>query len=245
MTGLAEIDIAILAGGLGTRVARQLGGLPKVMAPGAGRPFLEHLLRWLARQGARRVVLCLGHRAEPVLAYLAQAPRHSLEIATVIEPEPQGTAGAIAYARRSLRSDPVLVMNGDTLVEIELAAFLAAFAKSGAAAGLVCAAVDNPARYGRVEIDRAGRVAAFREKDEGDRGPGWISAGLYLFSGRMLDHISALGRGSLERDLFQRLPPGTIHAFRAGGRFLDIGTPETLAAAGAFIRDVMLEGARA
>jgi NDP-sugar pyrophosphorylase family protein len=245
MTTLAEIDVVILAGGLGTRVARQLGGTPKVMAPAGDRPFLDHLLRWLAGQGARRVVLCLGHRAEAVLAYLAHAPRHGLEIATVVEPNPLGTAGAIAFARRAFRSDPVLVMNGDTLVELELAQFLASFTKSGASAGLVCAAVDDPARYGQVEIDRAGRVARFREKENAAAGPGWISAGIYLFSGRMLDHVSVIGRGSLERDLFQRLPPGTIHAFRAAGRFIDIGTPETLAAAGAFMTGFALDGARA
>lgn len=242
---LADIDVVILAGGRGTRVAHQLNGVPKVLAPAGSKPFLGHLLCWLAEQGARRVILSLGHRAEAVLAYLAVAPRHGLELVPVVEPEPRGTAGAIAFSRPAFRSDPVLVMNGDTLVEVELAAFLTAVERTGASLGLVCATVDDPGRYGRVEINRAGWVTRFCEKESTAAGRGWINAGIYLIAGRMLDHISALGHGSLERDLLQRLAPGAIQAFPTSGRFIDIGTPETLAAAGAFVAGPALSGSRA
>lgn len=226
---LSEVDVAVLAGGLGTRVASRLGDLPKVMAPAGDRPFLDHLLAWLARQGARRVVLCLGHRAEPVLAHLRQSPAAGIEVACSVEPEPLGTAGGLAHARGLLTSDPVLVMNGDTLAEVDLAAFLDAYRASGAGMALVSAAVDEPDRYGRIDIDDEGRVMEFREKSAAGSPPYWISAGIYLLDRRTLDDIADLGRGSLERDVFERRPAGSIFAFRIAGRFLDIGTPETLA----------------
>lgn len=228
-TALAGIDVAVLAGGLGTRVASALGELPKIMAPSGGRPFLDHLLDWLQGQGARRVVLCLGYRAAPVIAHLRQAPRAGIEILCSVEPEPLGTLGGIAHARPLLTSDPVLAMNGDTLAEVDLAAFAEAFRAERAELALVSAAVDAAGRYGRMEIDDSGRVTRFREKSEEGAPPHWISAGIYLFGRAALDEIAALGRGSLERDFLERRPPGSIYAFRIPGRILDIGTPETLA----------------
>ena len=71
---LAGIDVAVLAGGLGTRLAPVLADRPKLLAPVAGRPFLEHLIDWLTRFGAGRILLCLGHRAEAVQAHLAAHP---------------------------------------------------------------------------------------------------------------------------------------------------------------------------
>src|SRR5260370_29754005 len=111
---LAGVDIVVLAGGLGTRLGTMLPGIPKVMAPVAGRPFLEHLLERLAEQGARRVILALGSRAAAVLSHLETRPFPSLEIVSVVEPEPLGTAGAIGYAWPVLQSSPTMVVNGDT-----------------------------------------------------------------------------------------------------------------------------------
>ena len=67
---LADVDVAILAGGLGTRIQGVLGETPKVLAPINGRPFLDYLIVWLESFGARRIVLCLGHRAETVVEYM-------------------------------------------------------------------------------------------------------------------------------------------------------------------------------
>jgi NDP-sugar pyrophosphorylase family protein len=61
--------------------------------------------------------------------------------------------------------------------------------------------------------------------------PGWVSAGIYLFDRVSLDAIAALGRGLLERDLLEREPAGAFRAFRVEGGFIDMGTPETFAAA--------------
>jgi NDP-sugar pyrophosphorylase family protein len=227
MTGIADIDIAVLAGGLGTRLRGVLPETPKILASVLGKAFLEHLLDWLIRQGARRVILCLGYRAGDVLAYIEARSFAPLEIRTVVEPEPLGTGGAIARARLLLNSDPVLVINGDTLVDADLNAFLAGHRTSRAEASILCTEVEDPGRYGRLEIDAHDRILRFVEKDT-TAGPAWINGGYYLFSRAVLEAIATLSKGSLERDILQRMRPGTIHAFRTHGRFLDIGTPETL-----------------
>lgn len=228
---IGSIDVAILAGGLGTRLRGVLADAPKILAPVAGKPFLEHLLAWLARQGVRRVVLGLGYRAGDVLAFLETRPFPLLEIETVIEPEPLGTAGAVAYAASRFRSTPVLVMNGDTIVDADLNEFLRAHRAAAADASILCVEVADAGRYGAVEIGPGNRLLRFAEKDPAAVGAAWINAGMYLFNRPFLDRFAGIGKGSLERDVLETAPSGQILAFQTKGRFLDIGTPETLALA--------------
>jgi mannose-1-phosphate guanylyltransferase len=225
---LGEIQVAILAGGLGTRLRCVLPDLPKVLAPVNGKPFLEYLLEWLIRSGSRRVVLCLGYRSDEVLSYLSSRSFAPLEILTIVEPEPLGTGGAVSHARGVLVSDPVIIMNGDTVLDVDLNEFLAAHRASQAEISIVTARVDDSGRYGRVELDANDRVAQFEEKNPNFRERAWINAGIYCCSASILDRIALLPTGSLERDVFEKLPSGTIRAFRTHGSFLDIGSPESL-----------------
>ncbi|MBM3599266.1 MAG: nucleotidyl transferase [Alphaproteobacteria bacterium] len=228
---LASIDIAILAGGLGTRIRGVLGDTPKVMAPialhGATRPFLDILLDWLAGQGARRVLLCLGHLAERVREHVARHPHAGLTIDCVVEPRPLGTAGAIRFARGRLTSDPAMVVNGDTFVDADLGHMLTAHQSSGAIATMLCVRVPDAGRYGRVEIGPDHTVSRFIEKDPA-AGEGTINAGIYLLGRPLLDRIAGGTASSIERDILEALPTGTIRTVVTEGRFIDIGTPESL-----------------
>jgi len=233
---LAHLDVLVLAGGLGTRMRAVLGDTPKLLAPVAGRPFLDYLLDRLVRFGARRIVLALGHGADRVLDHLARTRRPGLALESVVEPRPLGTAGAVRFARERLASDPVLVVNGDSIVDADLAALAARHAESGAEGTLLCTEVDDAGRYGRVEIDADGRLAGFIEKDPRHSGSALISAGVYLLSGRLLDEIAGGTAVSLERDVFARLPAGSLAALAGRYAFVDIGTPESLAAAAELLR---------
>src|SRR5215475_7400448 len=99
---LERCDSLVLAGGLGTRIRPVLGDVPKLLAPIGKRTYLDFLLEWLARFGARRVVFALGHGAPPILDHLGRRPRGSLAIETAVEPSPLGTAGAVRFARANL-----------------------------------------------------------------------------------------------------------------------------------------------
>ena len=230
---LASLDIFVIAGGLGTRIGPVLGATPKLLAPISGRPYLAHLFDWLRRFGAKHVVLGLGHQAQAVVDFLDRdkAATAGLDVVPVVEPRPLGTAGAVRFARGQLRSDPVLIMNGDSFADADLCALVARHRSAGAKATLLCVEVDDAGRYGRVEIDADGRIGGFIEKDLNYHGASSISAGVYLFSAALLDEIAAGGAVSLEHDVFAAAPPGSFAALAGRFAFIDIGTPESLKAA--------------
>src|SRR5437879_4298490 len=143
------------------RIRSVLGELPKVLAPIGGKPYLAHLFAWLRRFGARRLVLALGHGAQAVVGYLNEHAPRGIVVETMVEPRPLGTAGAIRYARASLRSDPALIVNGDSFVEADLCAMLAHHRASGARGTMLCAKIGDAGRYGRVEIDAQALVRGF------------------------------------------------------------------------------------
>jgi NDP-sugar pyrophosphorylase family protein len=230
--GLRGIDVVVLAGGLGTRIRGVLGDIPKVLAPINHRPFLDHLLDHLAALGAGRVVLSLGVGADQVIAHLDRH-RQPLPVLPVVEPAPLGTGGALRHVMPGLTGEPVMVMNGDTWLEADFAGFLADHHRAGRPVSLLCVAVDDVSRYGRVDLAADGCVTRFAEKDPALAGPGLINGGALLLSRRALDRLGAETGPSLERDFLGQLPPGWIHGWRAeGAAFIDIGTPDSLAEAG-------------
>jgi NDP-sugar pyrophosphorylase family protein len=228
---LAELDVLVIAGGLGTRIRSVLGDTPKLLAPVGGRPYLVILLDWLRLFGAKRIVLGLGHQAPAVVDFLDRnkSAHDDLTIVTVSEPRPLGTAGAVRFARPKLRSDPVLVMNGDSFTVADLCALVEHHRRAKAKATLLCAEVNDAGRYGRVELDSSGFIRGFIEKDSNFHGRSVVSAGVYLFSAALLDEIAAGQASSIEHDVFTRAPAGSLNAFAGRFPFIDIGTPESLA----------------
>jgi NDP-sugar pyrophosphorylase family protein len=226
---LASIDVFVLAGGLGTRIRPVLGDVPKVLAPIGGRPYLAHLFNWLRRFDARRVVLGLGHKASMVVDFLRDNPVSGIDVRVVIEPEVLGTAGALRFAHPWLRSDPVLVLNGDTLTNADLCSLVARHRQAHATATMLCVEVDHPGRYGRVLLNEQADVISFVEKDAHLNKRATINAGVYLVSARLLDDIGRGSAISLEKDVFERLPVGSMAAMTGAFEFIDIGTPESLA----------------
>jgi NDP-sugar pyrophosphorylase family protein len=132
-----------------------------------------------------------------------------------------------------LRSDPVLVMNGDSYFDADVPAFFAWHVERHAEGSILLCEVADVARFGQVQSDAAGAVVAFDEKGSG-RGRGWINAGIYLLSRRIVESIPSGRPVSLEREVLPAWIGRGLLGCRAAGRFLDIGTPESYAAAEAF-----------
>ncbi len=215
----------VLAGGLGTRLKARFGDLPKPLVPLAGRPFVARQLEWLSGHGVTEVVLCVGHGADQVREALGDGAALGVRLRYSREDEPLGTGGALKLAEGFV-DGPALVVNGDTLPELDPWVLERARAERGAIGAVALFEVADPAAGGRVECDAAGRIARFVEKDPEHRGPAWVSGGCYAFAPALWTRLPA-GGSSLERDALPRLAKaGELHGHRAEGEFFDIGTPE-------------------
>ena len=193
----------LLAGGRGTRISHLHPDLPKPMIPAAGRPFIEWVVRYFQSQGVRRFVVSLGHLAEVAEAYFRERKPDGLSINTVRETEPLGTGGGFLFAAEAAGdADPLLLANGDSLALADLTGvwrWLENPAVDGVVLGLE---VEDAARYGRLEVDREGRLLRFREKQPGR---GLINAGVYFFRRRMLASFPQTTPLSMELDVFPAL----------------------------------------
>ena len=237
---LDEVHCVILAGGLGTRLRRVLGDVPKPLASVQGRPFLEWLGRWLVASGVSAATLATGYRSEAIEQHFANQPVAGLVVDCVCEGRPLGTGGGFLNAARCSGRTPGawLVLNGDSLVLADLKALVALLEDSGADGAIVARRVADAGRYGRLECEPGGRLRRFAEKDPGDAGPGLINAGVYLFRPTLLDRFPEQEPLSFELDVFPTwLRSGvSIAVLESDDPFLDIGTESSLALADEFIR---------
>lgn len=215
-------DLVVLAGGFGTRLQSAVGDVPKPLAPVSGRPYLDYLIDSWLEQGVTDMTFMLHHQHELIQHFLAEKQSMpgfaSCAVHVLVEDQPLGTGGAVAYAVRAGHlGESFLVANADTW----LGSGVAALAARPGAIGIV--AVDDAGRYGRVET-KGDRVTAFREKTP-EPGGGWINAGLCHL--RAVDFAAWDGRPmSLEQDVFPALvQQSRLSAVPLDTQFIDIGIP--------------------
>ena len=224
---------AILVGGLGTRLGAIASATPKPLLPIGGRPFLAWLLRELSRFGVEEAILLTGHLAGRVRDAVAEIDAllpKPMSIVIAEEPYQAGTGGALWHARDHLAAR-FLLCNGDSLLSTNFARLLAAAASDGdeCTGRMLLRPVANADRYGVVETS-GDQVASFRER-AAQPGAALINAGVYAFERRVLDTVTS--RCSLERDVLPRLAAeGHLRCTIGNGYFIDIGVPDSLAAAG-------------
>ena len=128
---LADWPVAILAGGLATRLRPVTEKIPKALVSVAGRPFLSHQLRLLHASGIRKVVLCVSYRGEMIEQEFGNGSSLGMELSYSFDgPDLLGTGGALKKALPSL-GDKFLVLYGDSYLPIDYSAPARAFASSG------------------------------------------------------------------------------------------------------------------
>jgi len=236
MENLSYTTTVILAGGLGTRLRSVVPGRPKVLANILDRPFLAFLLDQLLSADIRDVVLCTGYMADDVYEEIGNAYK-SLKLIYSKENFPFGTGGALRFALPHLNSDPVLIMNGDSFVNIDLTVYLDWFFKKNCQASLLLTNVSDTSRYGKVVVAEDDLLLAFEEKGL-NSGPGWINAGIYIMKKSLIATIPAGIPFSLEREFFPKLVNKGLYGFRCDGKFIDIGTPDAFAMAEEFFLSI-------
>ncbi len=195
--------------------------VPKPMAPVAGRPFLEIVLSYLKEKGFSQIILSIGYRAEVIRSYFDDRDG-GIDIAFEVESNPRGTGGAIAAALKHATSDRVFVFNGDTFLDLELAA-LCQMWPGDRSPVVVARAVPDTERFGRIEY-QGDRILRF--VGSGIKGPGIVNAGCYLLPTDIFARTKMPEAFSFETDFLAKCPEGFLRIFETKGAFIDIGVPE-------------------
>lgn len=230
--------ICLLAGGLGTRLGEAVRDIPKPLIEVAGEPFLIHQLRLLARNGAARVVLCVGYLGELIEQRIGPS-QFGIEITYSHDgPSPIGTLGAVRKAAPAL-GDRFLVLYGDTYLRIDYRAAARAWEASGLPA--LMTVLRNEGRWDVSNVSFDGtRVIRYDKRAPGPE-MSWIDFGLGGLRARTLDLLpdTVDDLSDLYHELSAR---GELFGFAATERFFEIGTPASLAQTDEFLARLARSG---
>lgn len=232
-----HITCVVLAGGFGRRVEHLLPDIPKPMAMVNGKPFLEWVVRCLAAQNLRHVILSTGHLAGVIESHFQSQPVKNVQVRCVHEAAPLGTGGGFLNAARGAGGTPAawLVLNGDSLAPAPLRDLFQTLDEPALAGAILGIHAAEASRFGTISQNARGELAGFSEKKPG---AGIINAGVYLFRHAILRQFPGKTPLSFETEVFPALIAGGVRlkVCVTNAPFLDIGTPESLPLAADFIR---------
>jgi NDP-sugar pyrophosphorylase family protein len=220
--------VAILAGGLGTRLGELTRDVPKAMMEVAGRPFLTYVIESFASRGLRELVLLVGHQAEAIEEHFGDGSALGVAIEYSRENEPLGTGGAVREAR-SLLGERFVITYGDVLRRFDYDRFVNVHDRSALAVypyrpGLTTIGCGN------VALNADGRAVALFRKGQPELRLPYVDAGFALLQTSTLDLLPVSGACSLEGELYARLASaGQLEAEVVDMNFFDIGNPSDLA----------------
>jgi NDP-sugar pyrophosphorylase family protein len=221
---LKNIDVLILAGGLGTRLRSVVKDRPKTMAEVNGVPFLDILLESLSKHGVERFILCTGYMGDYIKNYYSDKSNDYV-IVFSNEKYPLGTGGAIKNAEKLIISDPFVILNGDSFCEMNYNDFLQYHCKKNALITIAVSKSGDNGDYGKIVLDGKNRIIEFSEKAKFQK-EAYVNAGIYCMTKLALRFMPANGFFSVEKDFFPSVLSNHIYAYIVEQSFIDIGTPE-------------------
>lgn len=225
--------VVILAGGLATRLRPITETIPKALIDVNGRPFAEHQIEWLRRQGIERIVFSIAYKGEMIQQTLGDGRRWDVSLEYVFDGSQRlGTGGALKRAQ-PMAGDTFFVLYGDSYLDCDLGAIARQFIESGRA-GLMTV-FQNDDLFDRSNVlfvdgeilryDKRHRVSDMRH----------IDYGLGVLTARALADFPDTRAFDLS-EVYQRLlADGNLAAAEVDRRFYEIGSPEGLEETRAFL----------
>lgn len=229
---LPKCQVAILAGGIGSRLRERSGDMPKPMVPVLGKPVLQHQIELCRKYGFADIALLVGYRHEKIFEYFGEGSTLGVKLRYVVEAQPRGTAGSLRDALPVL-SDRFLLLYGDTFLDVDLRKLWNAHEVSGAVGTLFLHPNDHPHDSDLVEIDAVGYVKAILTypHPEGREVRNLVNAALYVLNRAGLEDVTpAEGMGDITKHMFPQMLElkRHLHGYVSSEYIKDMGTPERL-----------------
>ena len=220
------LPVAILAGGVATRLRPITETIPKALIDINGEPFVAHQLRLLHTQGVERVVLCLGYLGDKIVDVVGDGCAFEIRVTYSFDgPKLLGTAGAIKKALPQL-GQAFFVLYGDSYLECNYQEIQAAFEASGKLA--LMTVYRNEGRWDTSNVEFAGGEILVYDKRRRTPQMRHIDYGLGVFRSIALA-TAPEGEPYDLATLYQRLlARRELAAFEVSRRFYEVGSPEQL-----------------
>ena len=215
--------MAILAGGLATRLQPLTATMPKSLVPVAGEPFIAHQLRMLARKGVRRVVLCTGHMGDRIREFVGDGSQFGVSVGYSPDgPVLLGTGGALRQAA-PLLGEAFLVLYGDSYLDCDYAGACEAFLRSGKDA--LMTVFRNQGQWDASNVlFEAGRIVRY-SKTERSAAMAHIDYGLGAMRTAALESVVPAGSACDLATLYgEMLKRGELAAYEVSERFYEVGS---------------------
>ena len=232
---ISDVPVALLAGGLATRLRPITETIPKAMVEVAGRPFIDHQFDLLRRNGIRRVVLCLGYLGRQVEHHLGDGSPLGMDVRYSYDGEKlMGTGGAVRRAMDAgLLGDTFWVMYGDSYMDIDYRDVLRHFDDSGADA--LMTVLRNGNRWDRSNVVfKDGRLVRYDKKVQ-TPDMEYIDYGVALLRRSAASRIPGERPFDLAELYTQLVAEGRMVGHEVTNRFYEIGTPPALEEARAYL----------
>jgi NDP-sugar pyrophosphorylase family protein len=229
MSAVPLCKAMIMAAGLGTRLYPLTGLTAKPMVPILNRPVMEHMLRLVHRHGVREVAANLHHHPDLIRTYFGDGSSFGVDLRYNLERELLGTAGGVGAFRGFFADGTFVVVSGDGLTDVDIAAFVTAHRANGGIATMAVKEVADPSLYGVVVADADGRVTGFQEKPPcGEALSNWCSCGIYALEPQIFEYITEERFTDWARDVFPALLADGVPFFRweLKGYWSDVGDIE-------------------
>jgi mannose-1-phosphate guanylyltransferase len=217
----------VLAAGFGTRLDPLTRLVAKPAVPLGSSTLIEHVIGWLHDQRATDLVVNLHHLPETITSVVGDGAHLGVRVRYSWERKILGSAGGPKRAAALLDSDRLLIVNGDTLCRIDLAAMLAFHESSGAEGTLAIVPNPSPAHYNGIVRDAEGRLLAIVPRGQATAET-WHFVGVQIVNTRIFSSLPADAPSETTGYLYPKMMaerPGSLRGWRVDAPFVDVGTP--------------------
>jgi mannose-1-phosphate guanylyltransferase len=220
------IPALVLTAGLATRLRPLSFVRAKAAMPVAGQPLVQRILRWLASAGVADAVLNLHHLPETITGVVGNGAADGLRVRYSWEMPVLGSAGGPRHALSLLGSSAFLIVNGDTLTNVDVAALVADHTRSGALVTMAVIPNTDPDKYSGLAVDATGAFTGVVSR--GSRQSSYHFVGVQVAEAEAFATLPDNRPFESVRQLYPTLVatrPGSVRTFVSSAEIFDIGTP--------------------
>lgn len=221
------MQVFIMAGGKGTRIASVNSTIPKPMIPVYEKPVLQYQIENLSNNGLLNITLIVGHLGQNIVDYFGDGSNFGVNISYIYETQPLGTAGALVEICKDLKED-FLLLNGDIIFQLDFNRLIQDHKQNERLATLVVHPNNHPYDSSIIQVDKNNTITKWVNKEEKQEFyHNLVNAGIHILSPKLFQSFEVNKKLDLDRDVLKpNIETNLIFAYKTPEYIKDMGTPD-------------------